>query len=260
MGSFASSGCVSIRMEAEELASNLEPLLKGASEDSVRALELFSTILASRGISLDDICRSLDHYVSVCSPGGGCLAYSAREYKHLVFGAFTFLTSAICEDAGNMGASELETLGLEVGDLEGDFYPLTADEQRFIGDSSLELFGHPVLTGYSVVIGNRKFAAPAIEIDYGPEKELYDFSQAARVNADVAHKVAAMAQSMGGLFYASASPALEFDNGDGKFVIHLFVPMENAKRLASDFSGWLAVLRFAAQGDRDLSAYLAPEE
>lgn len=258
MASQFHSGPIMLSLSNEGVATNLEAALGPCRKDVAEALDALAGILAARGVEPDALCGALSQYVIDHENARVGFSLSEGEHQRLVdWGAVTFLTSSICEATEHMSPEHLLSLGLEYGEIEGEFYPLTDIEQNYVGDSSLVLFGHHALTGCSVVIGDRKYLAPAIEIDYGPEQDLLDVDQAAQANERLARRVAAMAQRFEGLWFASTEPEVEFSDRHGKFLIHLFIPIDCARALANDFQGWLAVLRFVAENDPDLSDFLA---
>jgi len=149
----------------------------------------------------------------------------------------TFLTSQCCEDTGQVGEQNLVTLGLSVGEFCGNPYPLTNLENCFIGDDTTEIAGHMALIGYSVLIRNRKYLAPAIEIDYG-EEHTDTKAKAIKANEQILPILERLADMTGGHFSWEPDEAVEFHEGDGKFVAHLFIPFEYAEEHANGFELW----------------------
>lgn len=255
MNTTAEYGAIQMEYDGQQLSTNLQSILGFQGQETAWALETFSGDLVRNGAPVSGVCASLARCVESFRPETYTLNLSEQQSALLVgVGDLTFLTSAICEATDHVDGEDLAALGLGVGDIEGEFYPLTASEQNFVGDSALMLFGHPALSGYSVLFGNTKYLAPAIEIDYGPGR--LSLNQARQENRRIAHELAAMAEQFGGYFFASDGPDVEFSDGVGKFVLHLFIPVSAAQALASDFQGWLAVLRFAADSGANIQAMI----
>jgi hypothetical protein len=157
-----------------------------------------------------------------------------------------FLTNQGCEDTGQIDETRLTDLGLGYGEFDGAPYPLTDQESQFIGEDVVEIGGHLALTGYSVLIGNRKYLAPAIEIDYTADEDCpfsFNFDQAKEANERLRKTMERLAETTDGCFCWSAEPGIEFKEGDGKFVSEIFIPFEYATKHAENFEQWKAHLK-----------------
>lgn len=155
----------------------------------------------------------------------------------------TYLTNQGCEDTGQVDEKYLTGLGLSVGQFMDSSYPLTNLEACYIGEDVTEIAGHQALTGYSVLIGNRKYLAPTIELDYwvwdnedDPEEQSEKWAM--DENTRLQPMLEKMANMTGGLYSWEDETAVEFSNGDGRFVVTLFVPFEYAQKHANGFEQW----------------------
>lgn len=157
----------------------------------------------------------------------------------------TYLTNQGCEDTGHVDALKLNELGLPHGEWEGDFHPLTEAESSLIAEDVVELFGHFALMGYSVLIGDRKYLAPTIEIDFDHDSPfLFDKNEACTFNQRLRDPLQHLAEQTDGFFFWSSEPDIEFENGDGKYVVTMFIPIEGyALKHANDFAQWAAHLK-----------------
>lgn len=82
-----------------------------------------------------------------------------------------YLTNGACENAGFVGVKWMEQIGLDFGEVDGFFYPLTETEAHFVGTDNAVIgeSGLEAWLSYSVLYRNRKWLAPVIEIAYkGP--------------------------------------------------------------------------------------------
>jgi hypothetical protein len=157
----------------------------------------------------------------------------------------TYLTNQGCEDTTHVSEQRLKDLGLGVGRFEDDPYPLTDEEAQFIGEDAILIAGIWTLIGYSVLIGNQKYLAPTLEIFYDHDDDSpfgFSFEQARAANDERRVIVERLAELTGGYFCWNAEPAMEFSNGDGKFIIELYVPFEYALEHAENFDQWKAHL------------------
>lgn len=157
-----------------------------------------------------------------------------------------FLTNQGCEDTGQVDEARLARLGLSYGAFEGSPYPLTDQESQFIGEDVVEIGGHFALTGYSVLIGNRKYLAPTIEIDYTSDEDCpfsFVYAEAKEANERLRKTMERLAETTDGYFCWSAEPGIEFKEGDGKFVSEIFIPFEYASKHAENFEQWKAHLK-----------------
>ena len=77
-----------------------------------------------------------------------------------------YLTNGCCENAGFVGAGHMQRLGLDFGEHEGFFYPLTTSEARYIATDQVPVgdVGVDAWLGFSMLYQDRKWLAPVIEI------------------------------------------------------------------------------------------------
>lgn len=138
-----------------------------------------------------------------------------------------YLTNGCCENAGHVGARWMQRIGLEFGEYDGYFYPLTAEEARFIGEDQVAVgdSGMDAWLGYSILYENRKWLAPVVEID-----GRNDAAQSARL---IHEQVAKRAAEAGGHAFIIASKE--------RFWVEIMLPFELAMA-HEDFGGWKAFL------------------
>lgn len=77
-----------------------------------------------------------------------------------------YLTNGCCENAGFVGASQMQRLGLDFGEYDGFFYPLTDAEARYVATDQVAIgdCGVGAWLGFSMLYRHRKWLAPVIEI------------------------------------------------------------------------------------------------
>jgi hypothetical protein len=140
------------------------------------------------------------------------------------------LTNATCENAH--GTPELlAEYGLPGGSFEGEFYPLTDAESKFIGDDLVEVFdGFEAMTGYSVLYEGRKFLAPTVEFYYGDGVSTTE--QEARDACDTS--VRCLAEHVGDF----GGRVLVHEDMDDRINMMVMIPFEYARDNAKDFEGW----------------------
>ena len=137
-----------------------------------------------------------------------------------------YLTNGCCENAGFVGASAMERLGLEFGEFEGFFYPLTEAEARFIGTDQVAIgdSGSKAWLGFSPLYRDCKWLAPVIEIRYtekGAANDGIPFRACAeRTSRQIHEQVAERADEVGG-------HALMMESAD-RFWIEIMLPFELA--------------------------------
>ncbi len=81
-----------------------------------------------------------------------------------------YLTNACCEAAHGQEA-HFNELGLSYGEYEGQFYPLTEDEEKFIAEDEVYSFDGRMLAmmGYTALYRGKKYFMPSIELSFGDD-------------------------------------------------------------------------------------------
>ncbi len=172
-----------------------------------------------------------------------------------------YLTNGCCENAGFVGASTMERLGLAFGEFEGFFYPLTEAEARYIATDQIAVgdSGSEAWLSFSVLYQDRKWAAPVIEIRYrqghAANEAVPGRAHAERASRQIHAQVSERADEVGG-------HALMKESAD-RFWIEIMLPFELAMRYR-DFAGWKHFLEhvfFAGIGpiERDERPAAQPE-
>ena len=140
-----------------------------------------------------------------------------------------YLTNGSCENAH--GTPELlAEYGLPGGSYEGEFYPLTDDEAKFIGDDLVEVYnGFEAMTGYAVLYEGRKFLAPTVEFYYGDGVSTTE--QEARDACDTS--VRCLAEHVGDF-----GGRVLVSEDDDRINMMIMIPFEYARANAKDFEGW----------------------
>lgn len=160
------------------------------------------------------------------------------------FGHVRFLTSGCCEDTGNVGAEELKAQGMDYQEYpNGDFYPLTDLESCFIAEEYVALGSNPefdCLLGYSAVYQGHKYLVPTIEIGFDDSENSTLIPQAdAKTLNDEARALAQhICDVTGGFFRWSEQPAEEHDDGFGRFVVEILVPIDYVQNVAIGMDSW----------------------
>lgn len=110
-----------------------------------------------------------------------------------------YLTNACCESVHN-DYSFLDYLNIETGIFEGDVYPLTDEEAKYIEEdimTSDDGLMH-ALTGYSALYRGKKHIMPTIELPVGPEYDDPSHKEVRKTAEDYASKIMPKVQSMNG--------------------------------------------------------------
>lgn len=141
-----------------------------------------------------------------------------------------YLTNGCCEHAHG-DADMFRALGLNHGQFDGEFYPLTATEAPFIAEDTIDaLDDHKfALTGYSALYRNRKYIMPSIELAFGRDLPSKDTILAEA--CDYARRIRPKIESMDG-------EILIDDNADpDRIIIQILVPFERVIPLG-DRAAW----------------------
>jgi len=143
-----------------------------------------------------------------------------------------YLTNGCCEDTGHVDAALLASLGLEAGEWEGDFYPLTDAEAKYIYEDLADVAdGFGAMTGYSALYQGKKFLMPSIELYFG-EDGIVSEADALAFGKAYAEDVKARVEGIGGHVF------LDEEHDQDRHLIQVLVPVEYAMRNAKDFDGW----------------------
>ena len=158
----------------------------------------------------------------------------------------TYLTNDCCEHAHGH-ADELDALGLGYSDLDGDFYPLTAEEARFIGEDIVDTPFAGAMTGYATLWRSRKWLTPCLEFHYqdggpddGGDDDLPSRDEALSAMKTAAAALAPILAEVGGHM------RLDADSTDDRHTLEVLLPFDLARAAALDFTEWRTFL------DRDL--------
>lgn len=110
-----------------------------------------------------------------------------------------YLTNACCESCLDR-PEILEALNLEYGSFEGEFYPLTAQEEIYIAEdvvTSSDGLMH-ALTGYSALYRGEKYIMPSIELPVDPQNEGMTFNLVKKTAENYAKAILPKVQALGG--------------------------------------------------------------
>lgn len=128
--------------------------------------------------------------------------------------------------------SAFRELGVPHGTFNGEFFPLTEDEARFVAADSIEVAdGWNIDLGSTVLHRGEKHVAPAMEVSYGDggfasEDEARDF--AGRVHDLLQPRIA----GTGGFVNIHDDFVLDC------FVVECCIPYGYVKSVADDLDGW----------------------
>lgn len=142
-----------------------------------------------------------------------------------------YMTSACCEVAG-VTADDLKAAGLPYGTFDGEFYPLTAEENEYVADDVVTSYDglKTALMGRSVLHRGRKYLIPTIEMPVGPD---YDAPSRDEVLAEArayAERIRDKMASHGGTVTVD-------DEMDDRVSIGLMIPVSVAM-LHGDYDSW----------------------
>lgn len=145
-----------------------------------------------------------------------------------------FLTNGCCENAGVIGARTMERLGLEFGEFEGFFYPLTDREARYVGTDRVAIgdSGSEAWLSFSMLYGKRKWLSPVVEIRYRQDvagDALPDRATAQGATRRIYAQIIERTARVGGHALMAES--------DDRFWIEMMLPFELAMG-CYDFDGW----------------------
>jgi len=143
-----------------------------------------------------------------------------------------YLTNGCCEDTGHVDAALFAKLGLEAGEWEGEFFPLTDAELKYVYEDVADVAdGFGALTGYSALYQGKKYLMPSIELYFGEGGNVGDADALAFGKAYV-EDVKARVEGVGGHVF------LEEEHDQDRHLIQVLVPFEYAMANAKDFDGW----------------------
>lgn len=162
-------------------------------------------------------------------------------------GDFVFLTNGGCENSEHLSEADfLDDLGLEAGEWEGEFYPLTEKERQYIGEDAFSPMEDEYgMMGYSVYCNDQKYLYLNFEIPYLLiAQENYDDKAGAYAkHIKLRDLILAACEKLNGLIDWHDDYEYEFTNDDGsldegKYQSGMLVPFETAYEKASDFNEW----------------------
>lgn len=181
------------------------------------------------------------------------LPFDIKPGGRLPLKQVVYLTSSCCENAENVSQYYMEANNLDFSNtFEGDgyvFYPLSEDESSYIAEDNI-LVGAAsdklhVMTGYSVLIDNKKFIALAHEVHYEEGDEfLPPKPQALALHKEEALALQAMSENLGGFIAYSDDPEYDDeDEGLGHYLTLLCIPFSEVAQRVHDFEEWSVYLR-----------------
>ena len=146
-----------------------------------------------------------------------------------------YLTNGCCEFPHEWGWM-FEGTGLEAGNLDDDFYPLTDGEADFIAEdlvTSADGRMH-ALTGYSALYHGRKHIMPSIELPVGPEHDAPSYEEVRKIAEEYVAAILPKVQALEG--------NVLIDSGiDSCVVIQILVPFDKVMEIDDQ---WYETLRW----------------
>ncbi|AXK44017.1 hypothetical protein [Erythrobacter aureus] len=138
-----------------------------------------------------------------------------------------------CTEAAHGTKEQFDHLGLSYGEFDGEFYPLTDEEVRYIAEDEVTSLDGNVLAfiGYSALYRGQKFLMPSIELTYGDKDDRFATEQEALAFANT--YVADLAPK---LAVAMARARVD-QSGDDRIVIQILIPFETAAQ-RGDLDSW----------------------
>lgn len=160
-----------------------------------------------------------------------------------------YLTNGCCEPTGHVTAADLDALGLGYQaehEVIGGFYPLTAEEEKYIAETTIQVApGIEALAGYSTIYQGEKWLMPVAEVGFhnleaDPDNDL-DLEDMPTVKAridELIEPLRARVETVGGYVIYDGEPCGPVPGGD-RFEILILLPVELALKIKADsFQGW----------------------
>lgn len=163
------------------------------------------------------------------------------------------LTNACCEPVDG-GPELFSRHGLKWSvDANGNFYPLTKDEARFIGEDSITMpNGFHAELGYSFFYQGAKFVCASVEVAFNPESKDSRDKVLAEVKAYASHIEKAVVAVDGHVLIT------EDDVMGDRHTIHALIPFDRVPKMAIDFDDWkiqIARILMPADGPRVIAHF-----
>ncbi len=143
-----------------------------------------------------------------------------------------YLTNGTCEATHDYIEELLTKAGIPFGNAEGEFYPLTEDEEKFIAEDVADLGdGIEAILGYTSLYKGKKYLMPSVELCFGEgtfttEKYALDFAN------ELKQKFQDRISQVGGHVILSENE--EYD----RHVLKLLLPFDYAIAKAKNFDEW----------------------
>lgn len=147
-----------------------------------------------------------------------------------------YLTNGCCEVTHGYAEDLLKEFGLAFGEFDGDFYPLTKDEEKFIGDYMIDVAdGFGALMGYSALYQRQKYLMPSIELYFGKDGAVSK-EDALEYGRTLSAELKERIEPIGGHVF------LDEENNKDRHLIQVLIPFEYAMANAQSFDAWKAHL------------------
>ena len=178
--------------------------------------------------------------MSACTVRSPLRSRGGRCHFHFPFGDGStepvYLTNACCEATPHAGPWLLDKFGLKGGEIDGEFFPLTAEELKYVYDDAADVAdGFGALLGYSAIYRGKKYLMPSVELYFGEGGNV-------TAEAALAYGKAYSEELKGRLAGIGGHVFLEEEHDEDRHLIQVLVPFEYAMSNAKDFDTWKAHL------------------
>ncbi len=143
-----------------------------------------------------------------------------------------YMTNGCCEVTHDYVEDLLVKFGLPAGDFEGGFYPLTKQEERYIGDDLADVAdGFGALLGYSALYQGQKYLMPSIELYFGEDGAVTEEDALAYGQA-LKEEYSERLKAIGGHVF------LEENWDNDRHLMQVLIPFDYAFANAKDLDSW----------------------
>lgn len=147
-----------------------------------------------------------------------------------------YLTNAVCEPTHDYVEQLLTDFGLTACEDHGGFYPLTNDEQNYIGDEVIDVGdGFQALLGYSALYQRQKYLMPSVEIFFGQGGNV-SYNEALEYGHALASELEQRVGAVGGHVFVREEGTRD------NHVIQVLIPFDYAMSKGRSFEDWKAHL------------------
>lgn len=152
--------------------------------------------------------------------------------------SFTFLTNGSCSPIGHISPEALHRINLDTGTFNGEYYPLTYDESKYLSKEVLSFGPHKVAGGYTAVMGANKYLVPTIKIPFGGGTT---YDEAKHLAQSYMHGLSYASRTVGG-YWSINEELFSASTTHGVICRELLIPMSFVQTNAETQLDWKALL------------------